>query len=221
MQNVLLIWDLDGTLIDSAADVFNSLEKAVNSEGLSKADQISDFRLGPTIDKILDISFPKEKMPEEKKKAIIRNFRNTYDNCSFDNTVLFDGLESILRDNSYEHHILTNKPDVVTKRILVKLGLIDCFKSIITPYSFMKDLSDKKLSKIELFKYMKDKYHDKFLVGIGDMATDCTAAKASGIATIGVLWGTGSKEELEQAGCDVIISSPVELQIVLKNKRDF
>ena len=46
---------------------------------------------------------------------------------------------------------------------------------------------------------------------IGDRAVDITAAKANGLASIAVLWGHGSREELQAARPDVLIASPHEL----------
>ena len=80
----------------------------------------------------------------------------------------------------------------------------------------MKKPGDRKLSKAELFAYFKGHYPGDTLVGIGDMATDCIAAKENGLKTVGVLWGTGTRQELEQVGCDVIVNSPAELEAVLK-----
>jgi len=211
MNKVHLVWDLDGTLINSEKDVFLSLEAAVSAVGLSKKDQIAPFRLGPTIDKILDSSFPESKITVDKKTAIIKGFRDIYDNCGFNNTALVDGVEQILRDNRFEHHILTNKPDLATKFIIKKLGLDDCFCTIITPYTF-----EKKLTKTELFAYLKSLYPFEHFIGIGDMDTDCRAAKDNGIASVGVLWGTGTRRELISCGCDIIVGTIAELKSKLE-----
>ena len=216
MKKIHLIWDFDGTLVDSAQDVFTALDRAIEMEGLSKKDQIAPFRIGPTIDKILEISFPTAIMTKEKRTSAVARFRQLYDNCGFAHTVPFAGIETILKNRSVIHHVLTNKPDMATNTILDKTGLKKYFFSVITPYSFMKKPGDRKQSKTELFAYFKGLYPGDTLIGIGDMATDCIAAKENGLKAIGVLWGTGTRQELEQAGCDDIVNSPAELEAVLK-----
>ena len=210
MKNIHLIWDFDGTLVDSGKDVFESLDAAVQREGLSKTDQVADYKLGPTIDKILDISFPPDVLSQGKKEAIIKRFRQIYDNCDFKNTVPFVGIEKIINDNKFIHHILTNKPDLVTKKIIFKLNWAGVFSSVVTPYSFLKEKEPLK-NKRELFAFLKKEYLNDILIGIGDMPTDCLAAKTNGLIAIGVLWGTGTKNELEESGCDIIVESPDNL----------
>lgn len=213
MKNIHLIWDLDGTLINSEEEVLEALIKSVKDAGLTEKDQIAPFRVGPTIDKILDATFSKEKLTPEIKAQIIKNFRSNYDNCGFNKTPAFEGIEAILRDERFVHHIVTNKPDLATGRIIEKLGWNDCFADVITPYSFMKGPNDSKKNKTELFAIIKAKYADSVFLGIGDMETDAVAAKNNDMVAIGVLWGTGTREELLIA--DYTCLTRNELRLIL------
>ena len=53
------------------------------------------------------------------------------------------------------------------------------------------------------------------MIGIGDMALDAESAHAAGIKCIGVLWGTGTREELEEAECDYIVNDTRQLKELL------
>ena len=212
-----VIWDLDGTLINSEQEFLNALIKSVRDCGLSECDQRAPFRVGPTIDRILDAAFSPDVMDSNKKYQIIAAFRKNYDNCGFNNTPAFDGIEQILADKAFVHHIVTNKPDLATGRILQKLCWTGYFASVITPYSFMKTENDKKKTKTELFALCMSHSAGESFVGVGDMDTDAKAALANNIPAVGVLWGTGTKEDLVKCGCTYIAKTVSELVSLLES----
>lgn len=215
-----LIWDLDGTLINSENEVMEALVKSVREAGLNESDQKAAFRVGPTIDKMLDNAFDAGVLDGQKKARVISLFRKNYDNCGFNNTPAFEGIEEILSDSRFVHHIVTNKPDLATGRILQKLGWQKYFASVITPYTFMKSPDDKKKSKPELFALCMADCAGASFVGIGDMDTDAKAAIANKIPAIGVLWGTGTLEELNAAGCARVAEKVPELKKILEELID-
>lgn len=215
MEKLHIIWDLDGTLINSENEVLEALVRSVRECGLSEEEQKAPFRVGPTIDKILDASFDDSILTAEKKTAVVAAFRTNYDNCGFNNTLPYEGIEGILKDTRFVHHIVTNKPDFATNRIIEKLCWKEYFASVITPYSFIKSPDDKRKSKAELFALCMAEYPDERFIGIGDMDTDARAAIENGIPAIGVLWGTGTKEELLNCGCTHIAENVEELKELL------
>jgi phosphoglycolate phosphatase len=204
-----IIWDLDGTLIDSQREIIYNLELAIQDAGIEVPEQIKQIKIGPTIDVILS-----EMFPDNKKNEIISNFRNRYDNSDFDMTKPFDGIACIISDTeNFIHHIITNKPDFATKRILDKLGWTNKIESIATPYSIFHNNQEKKRPKTELFAKVIAEYggSNPLFIGIGDMKADCIAATENHIPAIGVLWGTGTREELADY-CDNIFNDANELQ---------
>lgn len=210
-----LIWDLDGTVINSENEVFDSLLKAISENGLDINKAIVPLRIGPTIDILLKTSFSPDYLTEEKLNGVISSFRRIYDNSPFDKTPAFEGMENIFKDTRrYNHFILTNKPDFPSKRILEKLGFNMFVKRLVTPYSFGGDV---KLPKSELFSRLisEENLEKEKSFGIGDMEVDCKAAHNAGIKAIGVLWGTGTKEELSK--CEYIVKTVVELENLLGN----
>jgi phosphoglycolate phosphatase len=179
--------------------------------GIDILDSIKPIRIGPTIDIILMEAFPHKILTEKKLADVISNFRQRYDNCDFNMTKAFDGIEEIVFDTkNFSHHIITNKPELSTKRILRKLGWIDKIVSISNPISIKNRARQK--GKTDLFSNVIHKYgNDKCFVGIGDMKTDCVAAKDNHIPTIGVLWGTGTREELSDSS-DYLFDNVRELR---------
>jgi len=196
---IQIIWDLDGTLINSEEEIKQSLELAVVKSGLDLSKQIKSFIVGPTIDKILVESFPTDVMTDEVIKKVIIAFREIYDNSDFNQTIPFPGIDDIVSNNEkFIHHIITNKPGIPTNRILEKLNWSKYISSVTTPYSYL-NVSNKKLqSKTDIFMdvIIKSGSEVSSFVGIGDMKTDCLAAKNNNITAVGVLWGSGTREEL-------------------------
>jgi phosphoglycolate phosphatase len=206
-----IIWDLDGTLIDSEKEIKQSLELAVRKSGLDLSKQIKPFIVGPTIDKILQESFPADVITDVLIGNIIIAFRETYDNSDFKQTNPFPGIENIIFDTEkYIHHVITNKPDMPTNRILNKLNWSKCIKSVTTPYSNAYD--KKTRSKIDMFMDVIAESGNKAssFVGIGDMKTDCLAARDNNITAVGVLWGSGTREELSDC-CDYLCEDTKQL----------
>ena len=211
-----IIWDLDGTLIDSEQEILGALIKSVREAGLSETAQKAPFRIGPTVDKILEAAFEPEILTEKIKTEIVKKFRENYDNCGFNNTPPFDVVEEILDDDRFIHHVVTNKPDLATNRILEKLDWKKYFASVITPYTYMKSSYDKRKSKAELFALCLADFPDEKFVGVGDMDTDARAAIENNIPAIGVLWGTGTKLELKACGCTYVADTVKDLKINLE-----
>ena len=208
-----LIWDLDGTLIDSEKEIIETLKLAMADAKIDMSKSIRPLRIGPTIDTVLKDSFDVSYLNDEKLQNVISAFRKRYDSSSFLNTHPFMGIDDIIQNtNNYAHYIITNKPELPSRKIIHKLGWETKMRQIITPYSFGND----KKEKSELFKYLIESQHvDKEnTYGIGDMAPDCYAAKSARIQTIGVLWGTGTRDELADA--DYLCSTVSELKVLLE-----
>jgi 5'-nucleotidase len=207
-----LIWDLDGTLIDSEKEIVETLKLAMTDAKIDISKSVKPLRVGPTIDNILRASFDASYLNDEKLYNAISSFRKRYDSSSFSHTNPFMGIDDIVHDtDNYVHYIITNKPDLPSRKIIHKLGWETKIRQIITPYSFGND----KKEKSELFKYLIESQHvDKEnTYGIGDMVSDCYAAKSAGIQTIGVLWGTGTRDELSDN--TYLCSTVSELKVLL------
>ena len=71
------------------------------------------------------------------------------------------------------------------------------------------------MTKPELFKFCRAAYPEVPMVGIGDMALDAESALGEKITAIGVLWGTGTRDELEKAGCHYIVDNSAQLNDLL------
>lgn len=211
-----LIWDMDGTLVNSEPEILTTISKSLESLGLSVKDANPVIRIGPPLQEMLRGSFSKEKLSDEQLIEVIKQFRVIYDSSDFQETKPYDGIDDLIHCPEYVHHVITNKPAYATKRIIDKKGWSSCIKDVFAPDTFIKEVG-RKMSKLELFNAFQTLCSDVKVVGIGDMAKDAECAKAIGIPAIGVLWGTGTKDELLQAGCDETVSNVTKLKEILKN----
>ena len=204
-----LIWDLDGTLIDSQGEILYHLELALKDSHMSMTDQIKTIRMGPPIDIMLRESFPADIITDDKLKEILSYFRKRYDSSGFTMTPPFNGIDKIVSDTTnFVHHIITNKPQNASQSILNKLGWTDKISSLKTPVVN----ANQRKTKTELFSELINESGADIssFIGIGDMKADCFAAKDNNITAVGVLWGSGTREELSDC-CDYLCDDSKQL----------
>ena len=212
-----LIWDLDGTLIDSQGEIIHHLELALHDSGLNISDQIKPIRTGPPIDIMLRESFPAVLITEEKMVEILSNFRERYDSSDFIMTNSFYGIDKIVSDTTnFIHHIITNKPNYASMKIIKKLGWSDKITSLMTPSIDINQRKEKKVMFSELIAEFGNNV--SFFIGIGDMKTDCLAARENNITSVGVLWGSGTREELVDC-CDYLFEEISQLRDFLYGEK--
>jgi phosphoglycolate phosphatase len=211
---------MDGTLIDSEKELKQAIEIAVKETGLDLTKQVKPFVVGPTIDKILRDSFSSDIMNDDLLNKTIIAFRKTYDNSNFAQTKPYPNIEDIIFDTKdFIHYIVTNKPDMPTNKILNKFNWSKYIKRILTPYSNFNVSDNKKRSKHELFMDIINESGTDIssFIGIGDMKADCLAAKDNKITAVGVLWGSGTREELSEC-CDYLFEDTKQLHDFLYDK---
>ena len=216
-----LLWDLDGTLIDSRQELVDSIEKAILRSGLDLIEG-KEIVIGPTINVLLDEYFGENVLQESDKKNIIRNFRATYDYSEFNNTKLYNGIGTLLESLSEtcKNIIITNKPPIPSKRILKKLNIEHLFDDVLTPYSF-----NVKKNKSEVFREALRKHNlqPENCLSIGDMKSDYNASSDNEIEFIAVLWGSGRKDDfapitdIYQARNAEELDNLINLRLIEKN----
>lgn len=211
-----LIWDMDGTLVNSEPEILATIQRSMQELGLSLEDSIQPIKIGPPLPVVLRNSFSEDVLSDLLLEDVVKRFREIYDSSEFVDTQPFEGVDEIIKSDAYVHHVITNKPDYATRRIIEKKGWKHFFKDVLSPNTLI-DVVGRQMKKPELFRYFKEKYPNLKVVGIGDMAGDAECANAVDFFSIGVLWGTGTKSELQQSGCRAIVSNAVELKTVLDN----
>jgi len=127
----------------------------------------------------------------------------------FENSVFF-GIPDLLARVSKEVRcvLATSKPHVFATRI------VEHFKLAGISRVYGSELDGTRSDKGELIKYVLEQegVSAEHAIMIGDRLHDVSGAKKNGVFAVGILWGYGSREELEEAGSDRVFESPVELR---------
>ncbi len=209
-----ILFDLDGTLTDSGLGITNCVKYALSEMGraIPGDDELKRF-IGPP----LVVSFRDYcDMSEEQAREAVRLYRVRYSDVGlFENTV-YDGIEQMLKslsDAGFTLAVATSKPEVFARRILEKFELAGFFSFI--GGSGLDGTLD---TKLEVIKYVLEKLkindRSKALM-VGDRHYDIDGARAAGISSMGVLFGYGTRDELEEAGADLIAASPHDIADLL------
>lgn len=209
-----LLWDMDGTLVNSEPEILSTIEKSLDSVGVYIDNASAKLRIGPPVKDVIRNAFPQTVLSDKQLEEVVKNFRLIYDTSNYEATKPFEGIDNLIHDSHFVHHVITNKPLYATNRILKAKGWDGCVVEVITPDSLL-EVYGKKMTKPEMFRYCRAAYPDAPMVGIGDMALDAESALAAGIKAIGVLWGTGTRAELEESRCQFIVENSKQLKGLL------
>ena len=204
-----IIFDLDGTLIDSKDDILDSLSKALY-DCCGVEFPIGSFIIGPPLEEMLRIAAPN--LSHRKISEIISSFRILYRNSGFQKTKYFDGIVPLLfelQNNNCRVFIATNKPLLLSQQILDTFANNFFHGKIIAVDSF----SGKSLTKTEMLQELLSKFglNKKKCIFIGDSPSDIEAAKLVGISSIAVGYGYFLKEALIQSSPDNFVETVNEL----------
>ena len=206
--------DLDGTLIDSAPGITKSLMFALSKYGIEVSDRkkLSVF-IGPPMWE----SFQKYYgFSEEQAFEAARYYRSYFqEEGIFDNSV-YEGIIDLLtklKEAGKTLIVATSKPIPFANRIL-EHAKIDKFFSFVAG----SELDGRRTNKAEVIAYALEECNitDKSkVIMIGDREHDIFGARENGISVIGVLYGYGSIDELQQAKADYIVKTTKEIEHLL------
>ena len=206
------IFDMDGTILDTLTDVTNSLNWALEKNGLAPR-SINEVRLmvGNGVKHLVECAVPKKTPPALFEKVLADNKEHYAAHCN-ENTRPYPGIMELLRTLKDAHvklAVVSNKPDVAVQELVR-----DVFEGLFDVAYGQKDEIPRKpdpaLVKLALKDLGGADGHDA--VYIGDSETDIKTAQNAGLPYLLVLWGFRTKDELEAAGGKDFITSAAELQ---------
>ena len=219
MKYQVVLFDLDGTVTDSGPGIMNSVQYALGRFGIENPDRAVLRRfVGPPLNDSFERFYGFS--TEEAMKAV-QYYREYYSAGGiFENTV-YDGMEETLRrlkEAGCRIYLATSKPQVFSEQILDHFGLTPFFDGIVGSF-----LDGTRVNKAEVVEeaLRQAGITDENLssaVMVGDREYDIIGAHKHGIAAIGVLFGYGSREELEKAGADGIAAAPEDILRILRQE---
>ncbi|OIO39386.1 MAG: hypothetical protein AUJ75_01290 [Candidatus Omnitrophica bacterium CG1_02_49_10] len=198
----LIIFDLDGTIIDSSQDIVNGINHMLDALGFQgkRHDEIIPY-VGYGVEYLVESCLPKGRM--ELLRDGIEVFVSHNISHLFDNTKLFPGIAEILPYfDSKRKVILTNRQKDITEKLLEGFGISKYFDAVLGG----DDEKCRKPSTCPIDNLLADFKETKDVaIMVGDTEVDIKTGKDAGISTCAVSYGMGKMDELERAGADYII----------------
>lgn len=217
MQKRYILFDLDGTLTDSREGIIRSILHALNYYGIQVEDQDT---LRPFLGPPLAESFRKYfNFSQEQSLEAVGYYREYFAVKGLLENRVYDGVEELvknLQNRGYKLFLATSKPEIYAKQIMDHFGLSPYFTFI-----GGATLDESRLKKADVIRYVLEENQITDMsdvVMVGDRNQDVWGAKQNGIDVIGVLYGYGSREELEEAGVDAIAELPEDVMNILEKQ---
>lgn len=206
-----VLFDLDGTLVNSLADLACSTNFALEKFGYDTHEvECFKYFVGDGMPKLIERALPEGKRDEKTINQVLTVFMEHYKAHYCDNTVAYDGiLETInsILSKGLKIAVVSNKiqnmAETVTNKIFGDKFSIVCGKREGYPAKPDPTLT------LEVIKQLGVKPQECLF--IGDSGMDMAVAKNANVLALGVLWGFRKEDELLLNGADFIVSEPCEI----------
>jgi phosphoglycolate phosphatase len=206
----VLLFDLDGTLTDSRSGIVGCMRFALERVGAAcPADDVLATFIGPPLRRTFATLMATS--DAERVERAVAFYRQRFAEAGIFDNRLYDGVPEMLaraRAGGRTIYVATSKFQVYAERIVAHFGLARHLSGV---YGAGPD--GRHDDKAELLGHILEAegISPETAVMVGDRATDIAAARANGIAAIGVAWGYGPRDELIAARPDALCGSPAEL----------
>jgi phosphoglycolate phosphatase len=220
MEKKVLLFDFDGTLVESGLGLVNSLRYALKEMGIDEPD---DQKLERFIGPPLNVGFERwYGLNQEQIEKALPLFRLRYKEKGIYEANVYPGIKELLiyaKEKGCTCIIASAKPLYFIDKMVDFFDIRHYFDDIVGP-----GLDDELVNKagMDTKEVVIGQILDKLesvkpasIVMIGDKASDIRAGQAYGLHTVGVCYGYGSKEELEHAKPDAIVETVEELENTL------
>ena len=207
-----VIFDLDGTLLDTLADLANSANRVLARENLPEH-PLDAYRyfVGDGLQTLITRIIPAEKRDPETVKMLCDRFREDYSRNWQGESRPYDGIPELLDEltrKGISLNVLSNKPHEFT---------VHCVDTFFKPWHFDTVFGDRQqvprkpdpagaLEIAEKLGLAPEK-----ILYLGDTSTDMQTAVRAGMYPVGALWGFRTARELEQSGALTLAAHPMEV----------
>ena len=212
-----VLFDLDGTLLNTLTDLSNSVNYALNSHHLPQRTELEvrSF-LGNGIHNLIEKSVP-DNTPSELLEDVFQSFKSYYLQHGLDSTAPYPGIISLLKalqQKSVKMAIISNKVDTAVQQLNKKffsdyIGIAIGEK----PQIRRKPAPDSVLLAIKALDA-----NPATTLYVGDSEVDYETAHSAGIRCALVTWGFRDRLDLEDLHADYYVNSPHELMAVISEK---
>ena len=210
-MNKAVIFDLDGTLLDTLPDIHYYVNQTLTHYGYPthSRENVMQF-IGCGSRNLIKLSLP-EGLTDQEISERHDYYNENYTKSGSPRTKLFDGIKEVvktLKDRGYKVAILTNKPQETTNDVHARYMSDMGFDLVVGQSGKVKVKPDPTAAK-QILKDLDVLPENCYFVGDGE--TDVMTSINLGSNGIAVLWGYRTKEQLKDAGAKVFANSPKEL----------
>ncbi len=209
----LIIYDLDGVLVDSTDAIVEAFEKTLNEIGVEYREDRLMPLMGHGLIHILEEVLPEEHRGREweLRERYIHHFQNSDTRLT---KLLPDVEESLrrLKEKGYRQSVATNKTSSEAKRILALLGVDDVFDLVV---GFLDVPNAKPAPDMILYTLERLGVEKRQAVFVDDTAFGLKAGVEADVKTIGILTGYHTREQLMEVQPDYVVESMHELKRLL------
>ena len=203
-----VIFDLDGTIADSQEGILYSFRLTLDEIGVAASDEELRQTIGPPLEE----SFRSLGIEGDSLEAVVDRYRDFYAKFGVQRAQLYEGVFETLRvldESGVRMGVATAKRVDFAHEMLDLLGVSTFFRTV-SGVSMDDTLTTKKQVLNEVLEYFRPP-HKRRVWMVGDREQDVLASIFHGVVPIGVLWGYGTRDELETAGADQLVESTADL----------
>lgn len=207
-----ILFDLDGTLLDTLADLADAMNQALVNLGFQPHTQKAyKTAVGDGVYLLAERVLPPENRSAETIRALVAEMQDIYSKGWMNKTRPYDGIPAVISElqaRAIRTAVLSNKPDDKTRICMdhyfcgtdfdVVMGASDRFPLKPDPAAAEYIIRTLGIPKSEWLY-------------LGDTNTDMQTARNAGITAVGVTWGFRTRQELMENGADMIIDHPLDL----------
>lgn len=208
-----ILWDLDGTIINSEEGITKCVQYALRAHGIDEPDlkKLLCF-IGPPLDPVFREKYG---MTEDEAWQSVIKYRERFDVQGIFECCLYDGVKDVIIDMKQKGYVLalaSSKPESACRRILDHFELTPYFDEVVGS-TLDGSISTKEEVLEELGRRMASFCIDKEeMCLIGDTKYDAAGAKAFGIRCVGVGYGFGTREDMLAAGAEAVFDRIEEVE---------
>lgn len=212
----LVIFDLDGTLVNTVADLANACNHALEQMGYP-IHSLSAYNMmvGNGVTKLIERAIPPDAIRQRVIEAMRSRFTEYYNEHLYDASTVYPGIPELLDElklRGISMAVASNKYQEATTKI------VEHFFSDIPWVSVMgqRDIVPLKPDPSIIFNVLLDCPNPKTdVLYLGDSGVDMETARRACIESVGVTWGFRSRSELASAHADHIVSDPEEILSII------
>ena len=211
-----IIFDLDGTLADSLADIADAMNRTLTRFGYPVYNYNEyKYFVGNGLKNLVHKCLPEDSKNENNIAECLKVMMEEYGKSYAEKTKLYDGIPELLdllTEKRIKLAVLSNKADELTQKICAKLLKNWSFEIIL---GSSNRFPNKPSPESALYLAEKMAVSPQDMLYLGDTNVDMQTANSAGMFAVGVTWGFRTREELLENGAKAIINGPLELTALL------